>query len=167
MLRDQTELLKLSQFKDYRIVREAAFEKLDTNSLDIFSREFKDQVLVLAANIKRGIITWKEVFSGVNYSTTYLGDIIGAVALVENPKPTPDDVISACHRFIRLGDDSRIPELIKLLYRFGDNPLAEDYINCGNKELYDAGARWGHDRGYNIKTGSGSSRVKWGESKYR
>jgi hypothetical protein len=165
LLRDQEQLINIAIDNDDWAVRQAAFGKLDKSSLDVITREAKDPAYVLAANIRLGRTDWKEAFSVKSTSAGKLGDVIGAAALVEDPQPTSNDVVAACHNFIRLGDSSRIPELINLLNRFGDVSLAEDYINCGQDQLYAAGASWGSAHGYSISTGNGSHRVQWGEKK--
>jgi hypothetical protein len=161
---DQIELMGISQDNDNWEVRKVAFSKLNSNSLDILTREAKDPAINLSANISLGRISWHEAFSG-NSTPVTLGDFIGAAALVDTPQPTSADVVSACHNFIKLGDASRIPELIYLINKFGDKYLAEDYMNCGNDELKRAGEQWGRDHGYNVATGAGSNRVRWGSGK--
>ncbi|MEI6297390.1 MAG: hypothetical protein WCO84_07180 [bacterium] len=161
-LSDQNELLIISQNNDNWSVRQAAFKKLNDNSLDVLTREAKDPALILGAKIRLGRISWNDAFSGKNSSAGSLGDIIGAAALVDKPQPTSSDVVTACHTYIRRGDASRIPELRNLLLRYGDKTLAEDYLNCGKSELADAAREWGSAHGYNVKTGSGSHRVRWG-----
>ena len=158
---NQPELINISQNNFTWEVRKAAFKKLNNNSLDILTREAKDSALILSAKIRLGRISWQEA----GRSAGTLGDIVGAAALVDNPKPTSSDVVSACHKFIQLGDASRIPELIFLLNKFGDVSLAEDYMNCGESTLEDAGCRWGRAHGYNCTTGYGSNRVRWGSKK--
>lgn len=69
-----------------------------------------------------------------------------------------------CHNYIRQGDESRIPELRELLLRFGDKPLAEDYLNCGHPMMAKAATEWADKHKLSIKAGSGSSRVRWGAS---
>ena len=165
LLNDQKQLTRIAIDFDDWTVRQAAFRKLDESSLDIITREAKDQASVLAANIRLGRTNWKEAFSIQSNTDEKLGEVIGAAALVDDPQPTSYDVVAACHNFIRLGDSSRIPELINLLNRFGDVSLAEDYINCGHDQLYKAGVSWGSEHGYSISTGNGSHRVQWGEKK--
>jgi hypothetical protein len=165
LLKDQKQLTNIAIDNDDWTVRQAAFRKLDESSLDIITREAKDPASVLAANIRLGRTSWKEAFSIESSTAGKLGNVIGAAALVDDPQPTPYDVVAACHNFIRLGDSSRIPELINLLNRFGDVSLAEDYINCGQDQLYEAGASWGRANGYSISTGNGSHRVQWGEKR--
>ena len=162
-LDDQKELLIISQNSDNWNVRHAAFRKLNDNSLDVLTRDAKDPALILGAKIRLGRISWDEAFSGKNKSTATLGDAIGAAALVDKPKPTTSDVVTACHNYIRRGDDFRIPELRNLLLRYGDKTLAEDYLNCGKSELADAAREWGMAHRFNVRTGEGSHRVRWGE----
>ncbi|MBP6870362.1 MAG: hypothetical protein KBC43_00010 [Bacteroidales bacterium] len=162
MLDDQTGLMNISQNHTDWQVRRAAFTKLDDASLDLLSNEATDPAIMLGAKIRRGIISWQEAFSFKKDETGSLGNVIGAAGLVDEPRPSTSDVVSACHNFIRQGDASRIPELIHLLNEFGDKYLAEDYMNCGNGELEDAGVSWGRAHGYNVGSGYGSHRVRWG-----
>lgn len=162
-LYDQTGLLNVSQFNDNWSVRQGAFRKLNTTSLEKILSEAKDMAVVLAAKIRLGKINWTEAFYDRNTTAGALGDVIGAAALVDTPKPTSSDVVAACHAYIRSGDASRIPELRDLLLRYGDKTLAEDYLNCGKEELADAAREWGKNNGYIVnKYGDGSHRVRWG-----
>ena len=162
LLTDQIELTNIAQNNDNWDVRKAAFKKLDDNSLDILTREAEDPAIALSAQIRLGRISWNEAFSGKDIS---LNHVVGAAAIVDTPKPTSYSVVSACHNFIRLGDASRIPELIYLLNTYGDVSLAEDYMNCGESTLEDAGCKWGRAHGYTCTTGYGSNRVRWGSKK--
>lgn len=162
LLNDQNELMNISQFNDNWDVRKAAFKKLNDNSLDIMSRQAKDPAVILSSNIRLGRTSWSEAFSS---KKNPLNHVVGAAALVETPKPTSEDVVEACHNFIKLGDASRIPELVYLLNTYGDKYLAEDYMNCGESTLEDAGCSWGRAHGYQCTTGYGSHRVRWGSKR--
>ena len=162
---DQKELMSISQNDDNWDVRKEAFKKLNDNSLDVLTREAKNPALVLSSKIRLGRVSWDEAFSGKSSSTETLGHVIGAAAIVDTPQPNTYDVVSACHKFIQLGDASRIPELVFLLNKFGVVSLAEDYMNCGESTLEDAGCKWGRAHGYTCTTGNGSSRVRWGSKK--
>jgi hypothetical protein len=165
LLSDQNELKNIAQNNTIWEVRKAAFKKLNNNSLESLISEAKDPALILSAKIRLGRITWSEAFSDNYSSQTTLDQIVGAAAIVDSPKPTSYDVVSVCHKFIQLGDASRIPELINLLNTYGDVSLAEDYMNCGESSLEDAGCKWGRAQGYECTTGNGSSRVSWGSKK--
>lgn len=143
-------------------VRRNAFNRLDNNTLDQFEKSVKDPAAIIAARIRLGRTTWSQEFASGN-----LGDLVGAAGLVTSPAPVPADILRICHSFIALGDESRIPELINLLFRFGDVALAEDYINCLQPDLENSGVKWGTDLGYQVSRGNGSSRVRWGEKKNR
>lgn len=149
--------------KDWK-VRNSAFGKLNNESLNVISKMSTDPAVIIASKIRLQQTTWSEEFAKSSVSPNSLGNIIGAAALVNSPQPASTDVISACHKYIRQGDASRIPELINLLNRFGDKTLAEDYMNCGREELKSAGESWGSSHGYRIETGSGSHRVTWGKN---
>ena len=161
----QEVLLKVAlEDADWR-VRNAAFDRLNTNSLTEIIKLTKDQGVVIAAKIRLKQTTWTEEFSKSTNSGTSLGNVIGAAALVNYPQPSSYDVVEACHKYIRKGDASRIPELVFLLNNYGNVSLAEDYMNCGQSTLSDAGCAWGRAHGYRCTTGSGSHRVKWGSEK--
>ncbi|MCX6308682.1 MAG: HEAT repeat domain-containing protein [Bacteroidia bacterium] len=142
-------------------IRKEAFFRLNDETLEEIIQSEKESAIVLASKIRLGKATWEKAFQ--NSSTKIgLSNVIGAAALVDSPQPTSDDIVDACHRYIRQGNASRIPELKVLLLRFGDVTLAEDYLNCGNAQLYDAAETWGSENGYNIGPGNGSTRVQWG-----
>ena len=164
-INNQSKLLNIAlEDIDWR-VRNAAFDRLNNSSLTEICNLTKDQAVVIAAKIRLQQTTWGAEFSKSSNSGSYLGNVIGAAALVNSPQPSSYEVVSACHKYIRQGDSSRIPELTNLLNRFGDKTLAEDYINCGNYELKNVGESWGRAHGYNIRTGPGSHRVSWGQNK--
>jgi hypothetical protein len=164
-LRDQPSLAKVAcEAKDWD-VRKAGFNKLETPALTDLARTAKDPAVVLAARIKSKQENWGAAFKPGSLDSKGLGNVLGAVALVDSPQPSSAAVVSACHTFIRRGDSSRIPELKDLLMRFGDKPLAEDYLNCGNSQLRAAGESWANSHGYNVGSGYGSHRVRWGEGR--
>ena len=161
---DQDVLMQMAQDSIEWEIRQEAFRKLDDASLQkIASGAAKDKALVVAANIRLKNTTWEEEFS--NQSSAYLGNVIGAAALVDTPKPTPESVVKACHTYIRRGDTARLPELRDLLLRYGDKTLAEDYLNCGNGRLREAATEWARKNGYNVGSGYGSHRVQWGSGR--
>ncbi|MBN1969099.1 MAG: hypothetical protein JXR48_00835 [Candidatus Delongbacteria bacterium] len=161
-LKDQNELMKLLRSQNDLSVKQEIFKKLDHDALENLSNDKNDTAMALAAKVKLGKISWDDVFAGKAGS---MSDIIGASAIVQNPQPTPDAVVKACHKFIKKGDNSRIPELIFLLNKYGDKPLAEDYLNCGKRELYEAAAEWAKQHGFNVGSGYGSNRVRWGQGR--
>ena len=162
---NQAKLLNVALKDDEWKVRNAAFNRLNSNSLTEIGKLTQDQAVVIASKIRLQQTTWGAEFSKSTNSGSALGNVIGAAALVNSPQPASYDVVSACHNFIRKGDASRIPELVNLLNRFGNSTLAEDYMNCGQSTLSDAGCVWGRAHGYRCTTGSGSHRVSWGSEK--
>ena len=146
-------------------IRKAAFNKLGTPQLTELAQTAKDPAVALAARVKSNQETWNAAFKPGNLESKGLGNVLGAVALVDTPQPSSGSVVAACHTFIRRGDSSRIPELKDLLLRFGDKPLAEDYLNCGQNQLRAAGEQWASSNGYGVGSGSGSHRVQWGEGR--
>ena len=160
-INDQDLLVKVVLENKEWEIRNIAFNKLDDASLKrVAAGAPKDKAPVIAAKIILNETTWEKEFS--NSSSAYLSWVIGAAALVKTNQPTSASVIKACHTYIRRGDRSRIPELRTLLLRYGDKSLAEDYLNCGNDQLYSAAVEWGRLHGYNIGSGYGSHRVTWG-----
>ena len=161
---DQELLLLIAQEDKNWETRRTAFNKLDTTTLEkVAAGVAKDKALAVAANIILKKTNWNKEFS--NKSSEYLGRVIGAAAIVNTSKPESRDVVAACHTYIRKGDASRIPELIFLLDNYGNVTLAEDYMNCGQPTLSDAGCAWGRRHGYTCTTGYGSSRVRWGSGR--
>jgi hypothetical protein len=164
---------KLSSISDLRYIAVNCTErqvlrlvlgKLNNNEtlIDI-SASAKDSAMKLACTRKSGSKTWTEIFISASRDSQTLGDALGAVALfpsVQDDAKTA--VVEACLAMIRNGDESRIPEMAELLEGYGDRSLAEDYLNCGQPDLDEAGRTWAHKRGYNIGTGQGSHRARWG-----
>lgn len=68
----------------------------------------------------------------------------------------------ALYTFISIGDKEVISELINVLNRIGDAIMAETFMNCGNKQLSDAGELWLHGHGYGIYKGPGANKARWG-----
>jgi hypothetical protein len=145
--------------------RAAKFSSLGKKELSDVVATSKDPSEVLAAKVRLDQTTWANAFESANNGQSELGTVLGAVALVRAPQPATETVVAACHAYIRRGDHSKIPELVSLLVRFGDKPLAEDYLNCGESSLHAAGEEWARNRGYNIGSGHGSHRVRWGENR--
>jgi hypothetical protein len=164
-LSNQPALAKVAaEAKDWN-VRKAGFNKLDTPHLTELAGSATDPAVVLAARVKLKQDDWGSAFKPGSLDSKGLGNVLGAAALVDSPQPSSAAVVAACHAYIRRGDASRIPELRDLLLRFGDKPLAEDYLNCGQSQLRDAGEEWARAHGYNIGSGAGSHRVRWGEGR--
>jgi hypothetical protein len=164
-LRDQKFLAQVAcEAKDWDI-RKTSFNKLEPPALGEIAEAAKDPAVVLAARVKLKQEDWAAAFKPASLDSKGMGNVLGAVALVDSPQPSSRAVVSACHTYIRRGDSSRIPELRDLLLRFGDKSLAEDYLNCGHSGLHDAAADWGSQHGYSIGSGNGSHRVRWGEGR--
>lgn len=64
---------------------------------------------------------------------------------------------------VKLGKDGTEEDLNRILYKYGDKSMAEDYLNCGSRTLYNGGREWARRRGYNVQTGFGSHRAAWGK----
>ncbi len=151
-----------NNIQDFEI-RKVAFNKLDNTSLLYLSQTSKDGGFVLACSLRLNRVNWKSVFNNTNKTDNDLSNIVRAASLVDNPQPEKYEIVSVCHHYIRLGEESHIPELCDLLSRFGDKSLAEDYMNCGNNILSDAGCEWGIKHGLKCAQVNGSHRVRWGE----
>jgi hypothetical protein len=140
--------------------------KLDASTCAIVAAEAKSPELKLAASVKSGKSTWTRAFADAAAQTNdkkSVGKVIAAVALFGNfQEQAKEGVVQTCLTFIRRGDESRIPELSDLLENYGDVTLAEDYLNCGQPDLYKSGAKWGNEHGYSITAGYGSQRAIWG-----
>ncbi|MGO8836579.1 MAG: hypothetical protein ACLQAH_10430 [Limisphaerales bacterium] len=147
---------------DFWAVRKQAFNKLDPAHLTALAAQTKDLAQVLAVKIKSGELNWDQVFSPEGLNTNGPGNIVGAAALVNRPKPDTNAVLAICHRLATQDPGTRWPELVDLLNRFGDRALAEDYVNSGEHELIFFGAKWADNHGYHQAGGlhPGSTRVR-------
>ena len=149
-----------------RNVAKLAFSKLyDEEGLEKVLQNASDNAIRLAASVKLDQKTIDDIFSEATSNGTTskdLGDVLAAVALLPNRYYVGNSVTNACLTLIRRGDESRIPELVELLNKYGDVALTEDYLNCGQPDLDLAGRAWAHKHGYGISTGYGSNRARWG-----
>ena len=59
---------------------------------------------------------------------------------------------NAVYTFIRLGRETILPDLVKIIHKQGHIGLARTYLHSGNKTLKSAGIKWAHTHGYVIKT---------------
>lgn len=64
---------------------------------------------------------------------------------------------------VKLGIEGTQEALNDILIDYGDENMAEDYLNSGSGELYNGGAEWARRNGYQIMSGGGSNRMTWGE----
>jgi hypothetical protein len=157
---DQKYLIECIQSAQYWHLKYYLLQRLSEASLTYLSEEARDSSVLIASKALVNRITWKDAFS--TYET---GIVLSAAAMVERSKPNNEIIIEQCHHYIRLGDESRLGELIKLLKDYGDKSLAEDYMNCGQSDLGSAGKSWCYSHGYNVGAGNGSNRATWGSGK--
>jgi hypothetical protein len=165
---DQTLLASVSIKSQDRNVTRIALSKIDKKEmLEKVSNGASDNAVRIAATIKLGQKSWDQIFSNESksdYSLKAIGDFLAAVSLLPDQVDIGNLVTEACLTLIKNGDESRIPELVELLHTYGDVNLAEDYLNCGQPDLDGAGRVWANNHGYNIGTGAGSNRARWGSS---
>ena len=147
---------------DFSAVRKHAFNKLDSVHLTSLVARAKDPAQAMAAKIKLGELNWDQVFSPESLNTNGLGNVVGAAALVNRPKPETDPVVVVCHQLATQDPSTRWPELVDLLNRFGDRALAEDYVNSSEGELRFFGAKWADNHSYHQAGGlyPGSRRIR-------
>ncbi|MEZ5277051.1 MAG: hypothetical protein R3F07_11775 [Opitutaceae bacterium] len=192
LIADQTELRNLALTSHYDVIREEAVRRLrstdelvrvaiktsdrgvsklilarirDPETLETIASKARLISVRLAAEVKLGRTTWSDLIAeaGDKHATPErMGDVLGGISLVPHDESISPVVVEACHNYIRRGDASRIPDLRDLLFLYGNRTLAEDYLNCGNARLGSIATEWAHQHGYNIDTGPGSSRVRWG-----
>jgi hypothetical protein len=138
----------------------------DKTVLDRIASTAADPAMQLAASHKAGAKSWTQIFNDASKrgaSAQIQGNALAAVALFPSIQPeAKKSVQKLALSLIRLGDETRIPEMVDLLEGYGDKRLAEDYLNCGQPDLDSAGRRWGRRRGYNVGRGRGSHRATWG-----
>ncbi len=167
-LTDQASLARVAMKTTDREVAKVALARLnDPTALGQVASNADDPAVRIAAQVALKTITWNEVFDQAarRGDSRSLGDALGAVSLSPVQGVTASVVTETCLTLIRRGDESRIPELIDLLTRYGDKPLAEDYLNCGQPDLGNAGGQWARSHGYYVSTGWGSNRARWGSSR--
>jgi hypothetical protein len=166
-LSDPVVLEQVATRADDRAVLKIVLSKLaDKEILNRLASTAVDLPLRLAVAQKAGAKSWKNIFDAATArgaGEQSLGDALAAASLF--PAVQTDAVYGvqqACLNLIRWGNESRIPEMVDLLEGYGDKTLGEDYLNCGQPDLDTAGRAWANKRGYNIGTGNGSSRARWG-----
>jgi len=165
-INDQSRLIRITEENRDWEVRRLAFNKLSRESIAYILKSSEKEDLKAAIKIRLGLLSWKDLIIQNDGSKQSLDIFIGASALVDDPVPPTDFVVSLCHKYIRFGDIRRIPELKYLLLKYGDKSLAEDYLNCGQSELREAGILWGQKNGFPnvVHMNDGSHRVRWGEN---
>lgn len=141
----------------------------DKASLNRVAASADDGAMALAAAHKSRAKSWRAIFAAAttrDANVQMLGDALAAVSLFRGKQTAAvAGVQHACLNLIRLGDESRIPEMVDLLEDYGDKTLAEDYLNCGQPDLSAAGRAWARQRGYDVNTGDGSHRATWGRGR--
>jgi len=145
-------------------------EKIDDDTLlRRISTNAAEPAMRIAAAVKGKKTTWIAVFTAATRKgrpPAELGDALAAVSLFQDTQDSAiEGVQEASLNLIRRGDESRIPEMVELLERYGDETLAEDYLNCGQPDLDSAGRDWAIARGYDVTTGDGSHRARWGSGR--
>jgi hypothetical protein len=147
-------------------VRKIAFGRIhNTAQLGAVESGTTDEAVRMAASVRLGKTTWTDIINEAQKNESKIGPAISAIAWAEKQWALSLQITGLCHRYIRKGDVARVPELRELLLLYGDKALAEDYLNCGQSELDDAGQAWANSHGYNVGTGYGSHRVRWGEDR--
>ncbi len=139
----------------------------DTEALKKLAATAVNQPMRLAAAQKSGLKSWDAIFESAtnrtDSSVQALGDALAAVALFKKTQTgVKNSVQQAALELIRIGNESRIPEMVDLLTLYGNTQLAEDYLNCGQPDLNSAAKAWATKNGYNIQKGGGSNRARWG-----
>ncbi len=169
-LTDQAALERAAVQASDREVLKTLLAKLEDKAvLNRIAATANDRAMRLAAAHKAGARSWREVFDAASArgaDAHMLADALAAASLFPGKQADAvTDVQHACISLIRLGDESRIPEMVDLLEAYGDKALAEDYLNCGQPDLDETARTWAHLRGLYIETGSGSNRARWGSGR--
>lgn len=155
--------------RDRKVLKILLAKVQEKNMLNRIATNAEDRAMRLAAAQKAGVKSWQEIFNsaiGRRGTVEMLGDALAAVSLFATVEPKAvDGVQNACLNLIRLGDESRIPEMVDLLEVYGDKTLAEDFINCGQPDLDTAAVKWANHRGLSKFMGAGSHRARWGSYK--
>jgi hypothetical protein len=125
--------------------------------------EYIDKLIFTGANCLDGNANWtdrakgREIYDMLKkYDSQALGRSMVRVVLIQV------DRLKVLFLIVKLGVEGTQQPLNDLLMKHGDKGMAEDYLNCGSKELHEGGAAWARANGYYISTGWGSHRVGWG-----
>lgn len=168
-LKDPAVLESVGQLSTSRDVLIIVLDKIGDNAaLARLSTTASDPAMKLAAAQKSGATTWEQIFTTAtaraNTTQSSLGDALAAVALFANvQEDAKAGVQQAALNLIRRGDESRIPEMVDLLDEYGDETLAEDYLNCGQPDLDREALSWASANGFSVGQGNGSHRATWGQ----
>lgn len=125
--------------------------------------EYIDKLIFSGANCLDSNANWIDRVKGrqiydmlKKYDSQTLTDSMIRVVLIEI------DRLKVLFLVVKLGVSGTQKPLNDLLMEYGDKSTAEDYLNCGSKDLYDGGAAWAKAHGGYISTGWGSHRFGWG-----
>ena len=74
------------------------------------------------------------------------------------------EVVAGIYQFfIKRGEKDSEAVLIKVLNKYGTQSMADDFLNCGNSLLQEAGRKWADNNGYTIiSSGYGGGGPIWG-----
>lgn len=72
-------------------------------------------------------------------------------------------IAGAYEYYIHLGSAGSESSLIQALNTYGNEQMAETYLNCGNKQLVEAATNWAQASGFRIFSMPGSSSAVWGK----
>ncbi len=166
-LSDLVLLERVANEGTYRKVLSLVLAKMsERDVLTRVSQSASDPAMRIAALQKSGAASWNEIFDQASVKTAtvaQLGNALAAVTLFSEVQlDAKRSVQEAALNLIRNGDEARIPEMSDLLEDYGDIRLAEDYLNSGQPDLDRIARDWARSRNYNVSTGSGSARAKWG-----
>ncbi len=168
-IEDQNTIERVATECDFRGVAKVALAKLtDLDALSRVAQHARMSAIRLVAVVKTGQASWTgliEAASVRDAPESQLGEVLSGISLLPRNNEVAPAVVMACHTYIRRGDESRIPDLIDLLNLYGERPLAEDYLNCGQPDLADGARDWAARNGYMIDSGHGSARARWGSQR--
>lgn len=190
--KNQKTLADISLKSDYDMLSLAACRKIDSQKTlaNIVIKSTDRNVAIAALNKINDKVELEEVFNRANdniiklvvsvrLNKKSLSEIFSEIAdpdKISDNWDTPMTVISilssqsdiknlvneTCRELIQRANQSRIPELIDLLYRYGDVQLAEDYLNCGQIQLCAAAETWCRNQKLTITTKPGHKDIHWG-----
>ena len=155
------EIAKSYKFNDAEIENIA---KLQQEKPDEAKKiEYIDKLIFTCANYLDDNANWIDRIKGrkiydmlKKYDSQALSDSMIRVVLIQI------DRLKVLFLIVKLGVAGTQKPLNDLLMEYGGKSMAEDYLNCGSKELYDGGAAWARIHNMRIISGQGSHRVSWG-----